>query len=51
MTTQVPGTQDEAMPDAHTNGKDNGYDEDIIVGQDDLVIQIVSTNVLMQSLV
>ena len=41
MTTQVPVTQDEAMPDAHTI--ENSDAEDIIVGKDDLVIRAVST--------
>ena len=39
------------MPDAHTNGKADGDDEDIIVGKEDLVIRVVSINVCMQSLV
>ena len=49
MTTQVPGTQDEDMPDAHLNGRADGqYDDDIIVGKEDLVIRVVSVVSLVQ---
>lgn len=42
MATQVPGTQDEAMPDAHGNDNVNGRDEDIILGKENLVVRVVS---------
>lgn len=49
MTTEVPGTQNEAMPDASGNGNGNGLDEDIIIGKDDLVIRVVSLVLMCHS--
>lgn len=42
MATQVPGTQDEAMSDAHGNDNVDGRDEDIILGKEGLVVRVVS---------
>ncbi|KAG7007996.1 tRNA N6-adenosine threonylcarbamoyltransferase [Physcia stellaris] len=41
MATQVPGTQDEAMPDAHGNDNVNERDEDIILGKENLVVRVL----------
>lgn len=41
MATQVPGTQDEAMPDAPGSGNADGQDEDAIIAGEDLVVRVV----------
>ena len=41
MATQVPGTQDETMPDAPGNENADGQDEDTIIGREDLVVRVV----------
>lgn len=48
MATQVPGTQDEAMPDAHGNDNVNERDEDILLGKENLVVRVVSVILLLQ---
>ncbi|CAF9911664.1 MAG: RNA polymerase subunit AC19 [Heterodermia speciosa] len=41
MATQVPGTQDETMPDAPGNENADGQDEDTIIGREDLVVRVL----------